>query len=105
MTEGGEVLYAHVTFSTIHDRLKFYLQTFGIGDTHYTLHAGCLVTLAMGGECAQENSFMSYIDLSGKHCMIFTQGQLNDDHSAAEQLYLSSSDNKTKNIFNNLVIF
>lgn len=39
MTEGGEVLYAHVTYSTIHDRLKFYLQTFGIGDTHYTLHA------------------------------------------------------------------
>lgn len=60
-------LYTPVTYSAIHDRLNFYLQTFGIveGETHHTLRAGWSVTLAMGEEIAQENSVMSHKVWSG----------------------------------------
>lgn len=67
MTEGGRVLDAPVTYSAMYERLKFYLKILGIdeGETPHSLHAGCAITLAIGGGKVQADGIMSHIGWSG----------------------------------------
>lgn len=102
VSENGLVLDTPISYSSIYERLKYYLRTLGLddGETPHSLRAGCAVTLALSDAASRQ--LMSHVGWSdSKTADYYSRAtKIRDATETALTLAQAKRVNKTESTFN-----